>query len=192
MQPMPVCSMTVLYSVLTLSSLTLRTARSPLSSRLPRHETLPGSGVKTRPKLRFLATQSRSRSQTHSTYDLTKSYGSAGLLAGVDHHTVRRYDAAREGGLDPTVAVERPKVSDPFADKIMEWIDRSQGRMWTDVVHARLVAMRYEGSERTTRRVVAHGRPSDGWNTGECSSRGCPSRHAKPRRNFTTLSSGGV
>jgi transposase len=88
-------------------------------------------------------------------YDLTGSYRSAGQLAGVDHHTVRRYVAAREAGLDPTVTVERGRVSDPFADKIAEWIDRSQGRVRADVVHSRLQAMGYRGSERTTRRVVA-------------------------------------
>lgn len=57
--------------------------------------------------------------------------------------------------MDPTVTVERPKVTDPFADKISEWIDRSQGRIRADVVHRKLEAMGYEGSERTTRRVVA-------------------------------------
>lgn len=89
-------------------------------------------------------------------YDLTRSYRSAAQLAGVDHHTVRRYVAAREAGLDVSVAtVERPRVSDPFADKVAEWIDRSQGRVRADVVHERLRAMGYEGSERTTRRVVA-------------------------------------
>ena len=35
-------------------------------------------------------------------FDLTRSYRSAAQLCGVDHHTVRRYVAAREAGLDPT------------------------------------------------------------------------------------------
>lgn len=34
-------------------------------------------------------------------YDLTHSFRSAALLCGVDHHTVARYVAAREAGLDP-------------------------------------------------------------------------------------------
>lgn len=51
--------------------------------------------------------------------------------------------------------VERPKVSDPFADKIVEWVEGSQGRVRADVVHCKLAAMGYQGSERTTRRVVA-------------------------------------
>jgi transposase len=87
-------------------------------------------------------------------YDLTKSYRAAAALAGVDHHTVRRYVAARGAGLDPT-RLERPSVADAFADKITEWIERSGGRVRADVVHRRLVAMGYAGSERTTRRVVA-------------------------------------
>jgi len=88
-------------------------------------------------------------------FDLTGSFRSAATLCGVDHHTVKRYVAARDAGLDPLRVVERPKVSDPFADKITEWIDQSQGRVRADVVHRKLVAMGYRGSERTTRRVVA-------------------------------------
>ena len=53
------------------------------------------------------------------------------------------------------MAAERPKCSDGFADKIGEWVERSKGKVRADVVHDRLVAMGYTGSERTTRRVVA-------------------------------------
>ena len=88
-------------------------------------------------------------------YDLTGSYRAAAALAGVDHHTVRAKVAARAAGLDATMRIERAKVSDPFADKIVEWIDASQGRIRADRVHAKLEAMGYQGSERTTRRVVA-------------------------------------
>lgn len=88
-------------------------------------------------------------------YDLTNSFRSAAALCGVDHHTVKRYVAARSAGLDPTGTVPRPSVSDPFADKITEWIDKSQGRVRADVVHRKLEVMGYRGSERTTRRVVA-------------------------------------
>jgi len=35
-------------------------------------------------------------------FDLTRSYRSAAQLFWVDHHTVRRYVAARDAGLDPT------------------------------------------------------------------------------------------
>lgn len=87
-------------------------------------------------------------------YDLTGSYRSAAALAGVDHQTVRARVAARAAGLDPAAHVERAKKTDAYADKITEWIDRSQGRIRADRVHEKLVAMGYDGSERTTRRVV--------------------------------------
>ena len=41
-----------------------------------------------------------------------------------------------------------------FADKIEELVDRSRARIRADKVHERLVAMGYQGSERTTRRAV--------------------------------------
>ena len=90
-------------------------------------------------------------------YDLTQSYRSAGLLCGVDPHTVARYVNARAAGLDPTrlAGPARPSVTEPFADKVWEWIDHSQARIRADVAHRKLLAMGYEGSERTTRRVVA-------------------------------------
>jgi hypothetical protein len=49
----------------------------------------------------------------------------------------------------------RSKVAEAFADKITEWIARSNSKVRADVVHDKLVAMGYQGSERTTRRVVA-------------------------------------
>ncbi|MCL4292298.1 MAG: IS21 family transposase [Acidimicrobiia bacterium] len=88
-------------------------------------------------------------------YDLTGSYRSAAALAGVDNHTVRARVAARAAGLDPGARMERAKATDPFSEKILEWIDRSQGRIRADRVHAKLETMGYHGSERTTRRVVA-------------------------------------
>lgn len=88
-------------------------------------------------------------------YDLTKSFRSAAALVGCDHHTVARYVAARAVGLDPSMGGERPTVTEPFVDKIHEWVDRSDGRVRADVVHDKLIAMGYPGSERTTRRVVA-------------------------------------
>ena len=90
-------------------------------------------------------------------YDLTKSYRAAGQLTGVDHHTVARVVAARAVGVqlaDDEPAL-RSKVAEAFADKIIEWISRSSGRVRADVVHEKLLAMGYHGSERTTRRVVA-------------------------------------
>ena len=64
-----------------------------------------------------------------------------------------------------------------FADKIVEWIDRSGGRVPADVVHEKLVAMGYSGSERTTRRVVAaeKGSTQSTITTGVATSRGSQS-----------------
>ncbi len=74
-------------------------------------------------------------------YDLTGSLRSAAQLCGVDHHTVRRYVQARDAGLEPTSPPPvRERVTDPFADKIAEWIDRSQGRIRADRVHDKLGA----------------------------------------------------
>ncbi len=89
-------------------------------------------------------------------FDLMRSYRAAAQLCGVDHHTVRRYVAAREAGVDPTSIStgERGSLSDPFIEKIEEWVDRSQGRVRADVVHDKLCALGYQGSPRTTRRVV--------------------------------------
>jgi transposase len=88
-------------------------------------------------------------------YDLTGSLRSAAQLCGVDHHTVRRYVAARDAGLALGGSAPRERATDPFADKITEWIDRSQGRIRADRVHQKLQALGYRASERTTRRVVA-------------------------------------
>jgi hypothetical protein len=89
-------------------------------------------------------------------FDLTKSFRAAAQLTGVDHHTVKRLVAAR--ALDQELVGEpalRSKVAEAFADKILEWIERSNGKVRADVVHDKLVPMGYLGSERTTRRVVA-------------------------------------
>jgi transposase len=90
-------------------------------------------------------------------YDLTQSLRSAAMLCGVDHHTVARYVAARDAGLDPLrlASPERGSICDPFAPKILQWVNDSQGRIRADVAHRKLEALGYRGSERTTRRVVA-------------------------------------
>lgn len=88
-------------------------------------------------------------------YDLTSSYRSTAALCGVDHQTVRRYVAARAAGLDPAATVGRPAITDPFDEKIAEWVDRSAGTIRADVVHRKLQSMGFVGSQRTTRRVVA-------------------------------------
>ena len=88
-------------------------------------------------------------------FDLTKSFRVAGLLTGVDHHTVARAVAARLLGQSMEEPPGLVGVTEAFADKIIEWIDRSGGKIRADVVHEKLKTMSYTGSERTTRRVVA-------------------------------------
>ena len=106
-------------------------------------------------------------------YDLTGSFRKAAVLAGCDHKTVARVVAAREaaGGGLPERERHRPLV-DPFDGKIEELVDRSRGRIGADQAHSKLVAMGYQGSERTTRRAVAeakrrwrqkHGRRTRPW-----------------------------
>lgn len=87
-------------------------------------------------------------------FDLTGSYRSAAELAGCDHHTVRRYVQAR--GQGRSVELMRPEsLIDPFLGKVEEWVERAHGRIGADVVHDKLTAMGYAGSQRTTRRAVS-------------------------------------
>lgn len=88
-------------------------------------------------------------------FDLTGSLRDAGELAGVSHHTVARYVAAREGGGLSDRPAARPQLVDEFLPKIEEWIERSRGKLRADVAHDKLVGLGYAGSERTTRRAVA-------------------------------------
>ena len=106
-------------------------------------------------------------------FDVTGTLRGAAELAGCDHKTVAHWVRAREGagGGLPVSVRARPRV-DAFAEKVAEWVDRSRGRIRADVAHERLVAMGYQGSERTTRRAVAdakrrwraeHGRRTRPW-----------------------------
>lgn len=87
-------------------------------------------------------------------FDLTGSLRDAGELAGVSHHTVARYVAARDCGVADR-GVTRPMLIDEFLPKVEEWVDRSNGIVRADVAHDKLVALGFTGSERTTRRAVA-------------------------------------
>ena len=49
----------------------------------------------------------------------------------------------------------RAMVVDPYRAKLEEWVERSRGKLRADVAHDKLVALGYQGSERTTRRAVA-------------------------------------
>jgi transposase len=88
-------------------------------------------------------------------YDLLGSYRAAAEAVGCDHHTVRRYVKLRAAGNPPGERAARSKPIDVFLPKIEELVERSNGRVRADVVHERLVAMGFEGGERTTRRMVA-------------------------------------
>lgn len=88
-------------------------------------------------------------------YDLTQSFEAAARLCGSDAKTVARYVALRDQGVRADVAAARDSVIDSYLDKIEEWVERSRGDIRADVVHRKLVAMDYAGSERTTRRAVA-------------------------------------
>lgn len=91
-------------------------------------------------------------------YDLTGSYRKAAELAGCDHHTVRRYVLLRGTGIDPASRVARQKMIDDFMPKVEELVEASFGKIGADQVHKKLVAMGFEGTDRTTRRAVAAAR----------------------------------
>jgi hypothetical protein len=48
-------------------------------------------------------------------------------------------------------------VTDAYLPKIEEWIEGSKGRIRADKAHEKLLALGYEGSERSTRRVGGGG-----------------------------------
>jgi transposase len=97
-------------------------------------------------------------------YDLTGGLRAAAQLAGCDHKTVAHYVALRDAGASPDQRVRRPRAIDPFLDKVEEWVDRSNGQIRADVVHDKLVAMGFTGSDRSTRRAVS--RAKKGWRAG--------------------------
>jgi len=89
-------------------------------------------------------------------FDLTGCAHSAAQLAGVDPKTVAHYVGLRDAGGDPLTPPARPKLIDPYLEKIEELVERSNGKIRADVVHGRhLVPMGFAGDERTTRRAVA-------------------------------------
>jgi hypothetical protein len=88
-------------------------------------------------------------------FDATGVAHSAAPLCKADPKTVRRYALARDLGRPVSEPAGRPKMIDPFLDKIEEWVDRSEGKVRADIVHERLAAMGFTGNERTTRRAAA-------------------------------------
>jgi len=88
-------------------------------------------------------------------FDLTHSLRDAAELAGADHKTVAHWVARRDAGMLSPTAQPRSRIIESYLDKIEEWMDASKGKVRADVVHDKLVAMGFAGSERTTRRAVA-------------------------------------
>lgn len=95
-------------------------------------------------------------------FDLTGSLRGAAALVGCDHKTVAYWVRQRElaGGM-LVVERKRPAMEQVFAATIDELVDRSGGRIRADAAHDKLVAVGYQGSERTTRRWVAESKR--GW-----------------------------
>lgn len=98
-------------------------------------------------------------------FDLTGSARSAAELSGCSHHTVARYVALREEPELNRMKQSRNRLVDPHLQKVEEWIERSHGKIRADVVHEKLLALGYRGSERTTRRAVAKSKAA--WKVGE-------------------------
>jgi transposase len=88
-------------------------------------------------------------------FDLTQSYRDAAELANCSPNTVARYVEARDEGRLSSSPVRRDQIIDDYLDKLEEWVEASNGKVRADVVHDKLRALGYNGSERTTRRGVA-------------------------------------
>jgi hypothetical protein len=88
-------------------------------------------------------------------YDLTGSLRDAAELAGCSHHTVAAHVAARDAGGHAGQPGVRPQLIDEYLAKVEEWVEQSSGKIRADKAHDKLLALGYDGSERTTRRAVA-------------------------------------
>jgi len=87
-------------------------------------------------------------------FDLTGSLRDAAVLAGCSHHTVAHYVAVRAAGGQLERAAARPQLIDEFLPKVEEWVVHSRGKIRADKAHEKLLALGFEGCERTTRRAV--------------------------------------
>jgi len=61
-------------------------------------------------------------------FDATGVAHSAAPLCKADPKTVRRYALARDLGRPAAGPVARPKMIDPFLDKVEEWVDPVRGQ----------------------------------------------------------------
>lgn len=91
-------------------------------------------------------------------FDLTGSLRDAAELAGCSPNTVARYVRLRARGWPLEEPAQRSQLIDPYLPKIEEWVERSHGKVRADVVHEKLEALGFDGSERTSRRAVAKAR----------------------------------
>jgi hypothetical protein len=89
-------------------------------------------------------------------YDRTGSPVSGGVGGLFSSHGRGACRGPRGGeagrGADPPAA-----GTDPFMDKIEEWVEASKGRIRADIAHQKLLAFGSDGSDRSTRRAVAGG-----------------------------------
>ena len=88
-------------------------------------------------------------------FDVTGSFREAARLTGCSPMTVARYVHLRERGQVTSDPVHRDQLLDAFLPKLEEWVERSHGRVRADVAHEKLLALGFDGSERTTRRAFA-------------------------------------
>ena len=95
-------------------------------------------------------------------FDLTGSLREAARLTGCSPMTVARYVRLRERGQVAPDPVRRDQILDPYLAKLEEWVERSHGRVRADIAHEKLLALGFDGSERTTRRAVA-GEGAERW-----------------------------
>jgi transposase len=86
---------------------------------------------------------------------LTGSLRDAAELAGCAPNTVGRYVRLRAHGRPLEEPIRRNRLADPYLAKVEEWVERSTGKVRADIVHDKLRALGFAGSERTTRRAVA-------------------------------------
>jgi len=90
-------------------------------------------------------------------FDLTNTLRAAADLAGCSPNTVKHWVERRDAGelAVPLEPARRDRLTDAFADKIEELVERSHGHIRADVCFDKLVALGYLGSDRTLRRAVA-------------------------------------
>jgi len=90
-----------------------------------------------------------------ASYDLTGSLRATAELTGCSHHTVARHVAACDAGKPIAVRAYRGRFTDPFMPKIKEWVEVTKGKIRSGKAHDKLVALGFEGSDRSVQRAVA-------------------------------------